>query len=251
MSNPVTFQKINAHKSINNFVSSFWLVENNSDQDYAVVVMPDASFDFVITKKKNEPLHCILMGINTTFSNAFIEADTRMMVINFKLLAAEYILKSSVADLLNGGQSLPDDFWNTEESDFNDFNLFAEKITEHIQLLSGKAIDPRKQKLSQLIYASSGEMTVKELSENAYWNSRQINRYFTQYFGLPLKKFCNILRFRSSFKQINEGNLFPELNYSDQPHFEREVKKLTGANLRTLFKNKNDRFIQVSLLGNL
>jgi AraC-like DNA-binding protein len=91
-------------------------------------------------------------------------------------------------------------------------------------------------------------MTVTELSEKVSWSSRQINRYFNQQFGLSLKAYCGILRFRASFPNIKEGKLFPEQNFSDQSHFIKEVRKLAGVSPKELMKNKNDRFIQFSAL---
>jgi|GEM_PF-3923390 len=67
----------------------------------------------------------------------------------------------------------------------------------------------RNQKLSNLIYTTNGSLTVKAYSEEVFWSSRQINRYFNQTFGLSLKAYCNILRFRASFQQIKEGKLLP------------------------------------------
>lgn len=75
-----------------------------------------------------------------------------------------------------------------------------------------------------------------------------MNRYFNQTFGLSLKAYCNILRFRASIEHIKQGKLFPELNFSDQAHFIKEVKKLSGVVPKELSKNENDRFIQLSTL---
>jgi AraC-like DNA-binding protein len=91
---------------------------------------------------------------------------------------------------------------------------------------------------------------VKELSQKAYWSARQIGRYFNNYFGINLKAYCNILRFRASFTQIKEGKFFPEGDFADQPHFIKEVKKHSGVTPKVLNKNKNDRYIQFSLLTN-
>ena len=98
------------------------------------------------------------------------------------------------------------------------------------------------------IYSSNGEITVKELSEKVFWSSRQINRYFNQQFGLSLKTYCNILRFRSSFEHIKQGKLFPQQNFADQSHFIKEIKRLAGVLPKELRKNENDRFIQFSTL---
>jgi AraC-like DNA-binding protein len=92
-------------------------------------------------------------------------------------------------------------------------------------------------------------MSVQELSEKVYWSARQINRYFNLQFGVSLKVFCNILRFRMSLEHIAHGQLFPELNFTDQNHFIKEVKKFSGAVPKELFKNQNDRFILLSALS--
>jgi len=90
-------------------------------------------------------------------------------------------------------------------------------------------IDTRKKQLFDLIYASNGILTVTELSEKVFWSSRQINRYFNQTFGISLKTYCNIIRFKSSLPHIKKGIPFPELNFADQNHFIREIKKMSGV----------------------
>src|SRR6187551_2773962 len=104
------------------------------------------------------------------------------------------------------------------------------------------------QKLFDLIYSSNGSLPVKELSDKVFWSSRQINRYFNEQFGISLKAYCNILRFRASFSHIKDGKLFPHENFADQSHFIKEVKKLSGVSPKELKRNQNDRFIQFSTL---
>jgi AraC-like DNA-binding protein len=91
-------------------------------------------------------------------------------------------------------------------------------------------------------------MSVQLLSERVHWSSRQINRYFHQQFGLSLKAYCNILRFRASLEHIVRGKLFPELNFSDQTHFIKEIKRLSGVVPKELSKNENDRFVLLTVL---
>ncbi|MNT47860.1 Helix-turn-helix domain protein [compost metagenome] len=105
-----------------------------------------------------------------------------------------------------------------------------------------------KQKLFELITKSRGEITVKELAGKICWSSRQINRYFQNWLGLTLKSYVNIVRFSNSLKQLKEENFYPELNYGDQSHFIREVKKYAGVTPTILSKNENDRFIQLNLI---
>ncbi|WP_118974286.1 helix-turn-helix domain-containing protein [Taibaiella koreensis] len=245
----IQYKKNLPGESIKDFVECFWMVENATGIEKEVVVMPDANFDLVISKDNDDPLQIYLLGIGTLYGKRTIEANSKMFFISFKLLALEYLFHQSIAGLLNGFQPLANDFWGFEEADLNDFDAISAKASRKIQALIPADIDNRKQILFGLIYKSNGEMTIAALSEQSFWSSRQINRYFTQYFGLSLKSYCSILRFKASFEQIKKGALFPELNFSDQAHFSREVKKRSGVNPRELHKNENDRFIQVSATG--
>lgn len=247
--NEIQYKKRLPDKSIADFVECFWMVENATGIEKEVVVMPDANFDLVLSKDAGEPFQISLLGLGTLYGKREVEANTKMFLISFKLLALEYLFHRSIAGLLNEFQPLPNDFWNFEEADLNDFEAFSVKASDKIKSLIPASIDRRKENLFGLIYASNGEMTVAELAEQSFWSSRQINRYFTQYFGLSLKTYCSILRFKASFVQIKKGELFPELNFSDQAHFSREVKKLSGVNPKELHRNENDRFIQISAIS--
>jgi AraC-like DNA-binding protein len=169
---------------------------------------------------------------------------TNFFSVSFNPLAVEYILNLSVAAILNSGKILEKNFWDFNIDDLNDFDAFCHKLSKKIHSLIPKAIDERKRKLFELIFTANGEISIKELSAQIIWSERQINRYFNQYFGLSLKAYCNILRFQASLPHIKEGKLLPQLNFTDQSHFIKEVKKLSGVSPKELFKNENDRFLQ-------
>ncbi len=243
------FKLQNPVPQLSDFVESFWMLQNQCDSDKEVIILPDGRIDLFFSQSVSTPFHVTLMGIETQPKYSItIKPHEIKFAISFKLLAAEYIFQDTVASLLDEAKILPADFWDFNSADINDFELFCEKATQKILSLLPKEIDRRKQKLFDLIYSSGGAFTVKELSEKVFWSSRQINRYFNQQFGLPLKTYCNILRFRASFHQIKEGKLFPQQNFSDQSHFIKEVKKLSGVPPKELSKNQNDRFIQFSTL---
>ena len=171
-----------------------------------------------------------------------------MFAISFYPIAAEYIFNQSFAELHNNKQTLSADYWGFSKDYLTDFEKFYHKAIGIISSLLSKEIDERKMKLFELIYASKGEITVKELEEKVFWSSRQMNRYFQKWFDVTLKSYLNIIRFSNSLKQLKNGYLYPELNYGDQSHFIREVKKFAGVKPTILNKNENDRFIQFSLM---
>lgn len=249
MDNDLYYQLIKPNKSVADFVESFWLLYNHSDSDKEVVVLPDGRIDLIFTQSPTEPFRITLLGIGTQPDPAVLKAKTRLFSISFKLPATEYVFQKEISNLLNKAENLPTGFWDFTAEDLTDFDLFCKKASDKILSVLPEDIDTRKLKLFDLLYVSNGSLSVKELSEKVFWSSRQMNRYFNQKFGISLKAYCNILRFRASFSHIKEGNLFPQQNFADQSHFIREVKKLSGVLPKELKQNPTNRFIQFSTLS--
>ncbi|MVN74812.1 helix-turn-helix domain-containing protein [Hymenobacter sp. HMF4947] len=229
-------------------VESYWLLLNHSDSEQRVTLVPDGRPDVLFSDSATEPYHVALVGLDSQPSTQIIPPKCRMLAVSWKLLAVEYILPIRIADLLHTGRYLPADYLGITAEDFSDFDGFCAKISAQIMHLLPLELDARKRKLFNLLYASNGALAVEELATAAAWSSRQINRYFQQMFGLPLKAYSNILRFRASFQHLKAGKLFPEQNFADQAHFIREVKKYAGVVPKELARNQDDRFIQFAAL---
>ncbi len=245
----IDWKTVNPPKELSDFVESFWMLANYSDKEHQMVILPDGRFDIIFSLKGEKKFQAALKGLDTVPDQRKMPPKTIFFAVSFKLLAIEYLLDKKVDSLLNEGIRLPTDFWEITKNDLSDFNTFCEKVSAKMISLIKPNIDKRKQQLFELIYASQGTMTVKELSEKVFWTSRQINRYFNQTFGISLKAYCNIFRFKSSLNDIKNGELFPTLNFTDQTHFIKEVKKMSGVTPKELAKNKNDRFILLSSLA--
>lgn len=244
----IEFKTAQAVPELSDFVESFWMVKNTADSAHEVVGLPDGRFDIIFSYSPVEPFHVMLMGLGTEPGQHAIPAGIVMFAVSFKLLAIEYLLDIKAGSLLNEAHVLPKDFWGIKKDDLSDFEKCCEKVSAKMLSQIKPDIDGRKRKLFELIYASGGSMPVSELSDMVYWSSRQINRYFREHFGLSLKAYCSILRFRTSLQHIKAGKLFPELNFADQTHFIKEIKKFSGVVPKELFKNRNDRFILLSAL---
>ncbi|GAA4915395.1 helix-turn-helix domain-containing protein [Mucilaginibacter defluvii] len=230
------------------FVESIGTFHNNLPNDKEIVVLPDGRVDLFFWKQPGEPIRIILIGLETEPEQRFVPPGVMAYVISFKPLAVEYILKYPIAAIVNTARELNNDFWDLDFTEFTDFNSFYQKISDKVISLLPEFVDERKRRLFQMIYTSSGEMPVSELSDKTGWSSRQINRYFNQWLGLSLKAYCTILRFRASLSHIARGKLFPKLSFSDQNHFIKQVKKFSGVVPKELNKNKNDRFVLLSVL---
>lgn len=246
--NDIELNTMNPPAELNDFVESFWMISNKSDKEHQIVILPDGRFDIIFSFTEKEVFEPTLKGLDIEPEQTTIPAQMSIYAVSLKPLAIEYLLDEKVASLLNEGIHLPYNFWDISKSDLSDFNSFCDKVSGKMISLVKPNIDHRKKQLFNLIYSSNGTLTVKELSEKVFWSSRQINRYFTQTFGLSLKSYCNIFRFKSSLSHIKKGKLYPELNYADQNHFIKEVKKMAGVTPKELSKNVNDRFILLSAL---
>lgn len=246
--NQLEYISLRPWHSLANLVESIWMVVNHSDENTEGIIVPDGKIDLFLMTDETGDFEIFICGICTEPIRKPPFPQSRMFAISFYPIAAEYIFNHSFSDLKNTKRTLPNDYWGFAKDDLNDFASFHQKACHIILSKCKKQIDERKQKLFDFINKSRGETTVSELARRTFWNSRQINRYFQTWFGLTLKSYINIIRFSNSLKQLKEGEFYPELNYGDQSHFIREVKKYTGVKPTILSKNENDRFIQLSLI---
>ncbi|SHK70415.1 helix-turn-helix domain-containing protein [Epilithonimonas mollis] len=246
--NKLEYICIQPDEPLTDIVESIWMVKNHSDEEKEGIIVPDGKIDLFLLADENGKFEIFISGICSAPITKPPFPKSTMFAISFYPIAAEYIFKQSFADLNNTKKTLQTDYWGFSRDDLNDFNQFYHKAIKVLSSLSSKEIDDRKKKLFELIYACKGEITVKELEEKIYWSSRQMNRYFHKWLGVMLKTYLNIIRFSNSLKQLKNGDLYPRLDYGDQSHFIREVKKFAGVKPTILNKNENDRFIQLSLM---
>ncbi len=239
--------------TLSHIVKCFWEYDNLDNlKDIEYTIIPDGYFDLICEiDDSNQLLNIFLTGIWTQPVKTRIKRKTKLLGVRFKLIASECIFKQSINRILNTTSDLPIDFLGIPPSSFYSLGAFTKKISQtfNCRLKSIKEIDYRKLNLFRLIYENQGNITVKNLSENIFWSSRQINRYFNQQYGFSLKTYLNIIKCRASYSEIANGQLSPTKNYFDQAHFIKEIKKYTGTTPKELYHNKNDRFLQLSMLG--
>lgn len=247
MDSLLTYRELPPEPALAPFVDSFWQLHAAAEADRDIWVLPDGRIDVLFSQSDTEPFHAVLLGLGTHADRTTLATNTRTCAVSLRLPAAEYLLGTPVANLLNQGRRLPEGFWGIKPADLADLNQFATKLSATLRHSLPPAVDARKRRLFELLYATQGALPVHELAAQAGWSSRQINRYFQEYFGLPLKAYCGILRFRAAFPQLRTGRLFPEQHFADQAHFIREVRRLAGVRPKDLVRNQDDRFIQFSV----
>lgn len=240
------YKEIKPNGFLSNFVQCFWEYDN-TETEIEHTILPDGYFDLIAEYKNNTILTLKLTGVWTEPVNVTIPKSTKIFAIRFKLLAVEYLFHQEIKSILNTTKPLPSNYWNINNYQNNKLENFVSGITNNLDnsIKHLKEIDNRKLKLFELIYMNK-PITVNELSQSVFWSSRQINRYFSNKFGFSLKEFLKIIRFKSSFEHISNGELFPKNEYFDQAHFIKESRKYSGTTPKELYRNKNDRFLQLS-----
>ncbi len=234
---------------LSNFIKCFWQYENaQNDAEYSI--LPDGYFDFIFEFENGRLSRSYITGVWTESVDVNIKKNTKLIGIRCKLPAAEYIFDMSINNLLNTNTDLQEDIIDYKDIEFDTFETATKILTEKFEdkLPSSDKIDSRKLRLFELIYQSNKDLKISEIADIIGWSSRQINRYFNQQFGFSLKTFLNILNCRSSYSEIANGQLSPTNYYFDQSHFIKNVKRYTGATPKELYKNKNDRFLQLFTL---
>ncbi|MFK7770517.1 MAG: DUF6597 domain-containing transcriptional factor [Saprospiraceae bacterium] len=237
---------------LKDFIRCYWWLDNSTDQDLKFSILPDGCFDLIILFKNYKQDHISLSGLWSKKTEVTVPPNTQLFGIQFRLLAVDYIFQEKIASMLNQQKNLKDDYWALDS-----FSLFDNDRAELVKQLDGKIyscinskkeIDARKQKLFKLLYQTKGNEPTDFYAQQVFWSRRQITRYFQNRFGLSLKAYCNILKCSASFKHLKKGQLYPEQNYFDQSHFIKSLKKHTGNTPKDLFENKNDRFLQLTII---
>jgi AraC-like DNA-binding protein len=231
------------------FIQSFWTSET-FDEVVENTILPDGYFDLIIQIEKGKIKSIKLTGLWTQAIAITTKKNTKRLSIRFKPLATEYLFDFDLKSALNTVITLPKTFWGFNQITTLNFETFSKYAYQKIEqiLAQSKPIDERKIELFDLIFKKE-LTTVKALSEQVFWSSRQINRYFQNQYGLSLKMYLNIVRCHSAYETIAQNNLAPPSSYFDQAHYIKEIKKLTGVSPKTLSQNKNDRFIQLSTIN--
>lgn len=93
MENELKYQAIKPDKSLADFVESFWLLQNQSDCNREVVVLPDGRVDLFFTQSATEPFHVTLLGIQTQAGQATIAPLRQTYAISFTRLQSNLFFR--------------------------------------------------------------------------------------------------------------------------------------------------------------
>lgn len=241
----MTYIEIPPLKEISSFVKCFWMYENE-ESDVRHTILPNGYFELFMIFEHQQLVSVFLSGLRTKPFDVNIPKGITVSAIRFLLSASEYVLSKEIGSVLDDILPLDINFWGLQELSNLPFPDRVEKIAyKLLDIIKEREMNQDKLLLLKTVYQP--DLSVQEVAKATQWDRRKINRYFNSQFGISLKTFLSIIRFRSSFDSVKEGILYPELNYYDQSHYIKEVKKYTGESPKKLLKNEDDRFLQFSV----
>lgn len=244
----MNYNEIPANPLLSDFIRCFWKSEVNVD-NAEYTILPNGYFDLIAEVRNNTIVKVKITGIWTKAIDVKIEKDVSLYCIRFKPLACEYLFDLKFKSLLNSSAILPLTFWSLDTLNpfkFEDFTAHMSNYAKR-KIAASNGIDKRKTRLFELVF-SKKNLLVGYITEMAVWEPRQVNRYFNEQYGFSLKVYLNIIRLNAVLDELANNITTSKQGYFDQPHFIREIRKYTGFTPKELFKNKKDRFIQLSSL---
>ncbi len=248
----MTYNQVEPSPLLKDFIRCYWWLDNSTNQPLDYTILPDGCFDLILYFRDYELERIVLTGLYAEKLDVQIPANTQLLGIQFRLLAVDYLVQQHIASFFNHEKIVPLNFWDLQALSFKNQTATVQYLNHKCATIiqSQNKIDSRRIQLFQLLYQTKGSKQIVYYAEQVHWSPRQMNRYFKKRFGLSLKAYCNILKCTASFKHIKKGQLAPEYNYFDQSHFIKDLKKYTGNRPKDLYKNENDRFLQLSIIAN-
>lgn len=225
-------------------VHSYWSLTNHSAEPQSFTVLADGCCKLLVRRQPAQPPQVRLVGLRTRPYETTLPAQSTVLGIRFKLLAAPH--------LFSARPSL-DEAWPQPllAPDLSAVLLTATSLPDLAagvaQWAAAHPLAPPVQALFAALYVSPGAQMVGSLAAAAGWSPRQVNRYFQAQFGLPLKTYVGLLRSYAAAQSLRANQLHAVGPYCDQSHSIRDLKKHTGATPRQLHRHRDDRFIQLAL----
>ncbi|PSL49198.1 AraC-like DNA-binding protein [Chitinophaga niastensis] len=245
------FQTIQPHPLLAAYVDAYWVSAPEHFAQYRI--LPDTCADIIFNIGEDivhagdgaiiiAPHTAFVVGTMTTFRDASLTANTRMLGIRFQpgglkafmghplhLFTDQHLLLAEVSAT-----------WHTTLQ-----NLLAKaktlagkiKCLEIFllqQLPSGNVTGKQIQHTISLIKQSKGNIAVATLAAQVFMSNRNYERCFLQQVGVSPKTFARIVRFIAIKQQLKAGSnglllsLALDNGFYDHAHFTREFSAFSG-----------------------
>lgn len=172
------------------------------------------------------------VGTMTSFKDSFIDNNTHLLGVcfkpasfaNFYRYASQHELTDQSIELGRTDSFHIDSILKDPSRYLNGF--FTDRIKYRYNPL---------QEIIAAIHASSGQLSIFELSKRHHISARQLERLFKMHIGISPKEYSNIIRFQHALSVIRKPgekrsllDVAFECGYYDHAHLSNEIRRNTG-----------------------
>lgn len=151
--------------------------------------------------------------------------------------------------LLNSGMPVEEaplwqkDFLEALTLPFDDPGRLDDLLIQHCLPLTSRP-DERISKAVDLIIQQAGDIHLDELSRQCFLGERQLQRLFTQYTGITIKRFCQIRRLRQAIVNLyvqrrSRTEMTAECGFTDVAHFYKSFRNVGAYKLDKFLEHIN------------
>jgi AraC-like DNA-binding protein len=244
----ITFQHIS--RNIEPFVSCVWASRNNSEVRSERII-PDGgsclvfNFGGAVTARRTDGSlttwkNSFFAGLTTSYVDITYEGRFEQVGVIFKPFGAFHLMNLPMSDFLNAGfeldlvdkhrfQRVSDEMADTE-----DLHQRMVVVCRWLELtFASVRVDSFVLAATSLLQKPE-EIAVNEIADHMGRSQQHVARMFNKYTGIDPKKLQRILRFQKVLqtltteeKQMLTATAY-QCNYFDQPHFNNEIRSMSG-----------------------
>lgn len=222
-------------------VHGYWQMRNPEPTPCSFTVLPDGCCKLLLRRQPGQVPELLLCGLWTQAFDMTLPPQTTVLGVRFRLPAAEWLAPGPLP--LNSICRLP--LTASLGPDLLAAHDVADLARRVAAWATDRRVDPQPRALFAALYHQAGPHTVRELAAVTGWSTRHLNRYFQARFGVSLKTYVDVLRSYAAIQQLQPGDFYATGSYCDQSHGIRDVKKHTGATPRQLYRQRQERYVQL------
>lgn len=105
--------------------------------------------------------------------------------------------------------------------------------------------------LTRSIVHHRGNISLKQLSKEAFYSERHLTRLFNEYLGMSTKTFSRLVRINHALRLLNDPSngitkIHEATGYYDVSHFNREFKQITGNTPQGYRQKMSDFYSEIA-----
>jgi len=229
----LNIKKYSPASALRNSIDAYWSIKNISAQEISIPIVPDGCMDIIYQAGE-----IVCIGAMSEALLVHIQAHEYTFGIRFKPSVLPQLLDLKAYTLTDKRVALSDlsldlfTLLNFDEEDESKKVFALDEIFK--QKFEPIVLNQTIVNAVEYIVSHQGNIQVSELQKQLDLSTRQIERLFQNYIGYSAKKFCNIVRFFTLFKEIIQQDVQNlslkayDYGYCDQAHLNKEFKKFSN-----------------------